>query len=259
MMKKLTMGCAGIAVLTFTGVTQADSVRLEFNGVQSYQNTDYDYVDGARHADFDGNTIAGKFAWTVVTGGTYGTAIFNQGDTFFTFCTELTQNIQNGVEYDYDLVGPSQVPDPGQGFTMGSFRASLVAEFFDKFFVTASTGTDTQAAAFQMGVWEIVYQDDTATAKGGDGTFDSLGEIDLNTLRGVFFMSNGVAGGQANDWLDMLSGSYPVDPDWLVGFKSTSFQDQITTMVPLPAPVWMAAVGLLGVVVGRRTLGRVAV
>ena len=119
-----------------------------------------------------------------------------------------------------------------------------------------SNGSPWNSAAFQMGVWEIVYQDDTAAA--GDGTFDSIGEITLNTLSGIFSMDNASAGGVANGWLSSLTGTYSADPAWIVGFGSSTIQDQVT-LIPLPPPVWLAAVGLVSVVVGRRRLGRVAV
>ena len=258
MLKNLTVGCAGVVVLAFAGVTQADTIGMRFDGITG-QSTGFSYTSGARTSDFGGSTTAGKFAWTVTTGGTYGSHTFGTGATFFTFCTELTQFISPGTTYTYDLVSPSTLPTPPggiPGFTMGSFRAGLLAEFFQNNFKTATTGTTLQAAAFQMGVWEIVYQDDTAAA--GDGTFDSLGEITLNTLSGIFSMDNASAGGVANGWLSSLMGTYSADPDWLVGFGSSTTQDQ-ATLIPLPPPVWLAAVGLVGVVVGRRRLGRVAV
>ncbi len=260
MTKKLTMGCVGVVVLGFASVTHADTLKMMFGGVAG-QSTGYYYTGGARAANFfDTSTTAGKFAWTVVAGGvgqSYGGHTFDVGDTFFTFCTELTQNISNNGTYTYDLVAPSTIPNPAggnPGFTMNSFRASLLAELFRENFVTATTTTALNAAAFQMAVWEIVYQDGT----GANGSASSLGEIDLNAKTGIFSMDNSDAGDQANIWLALLDGDYPADPDWLIGFSNTSKQDQVT-MVPLPAPVWMAAVGLLGVVVGRRRLGRIAV
>jgi len=257
MMKKLSVGCVGVAVLASAGITQADTIGMTFDGITG-QSTSYSYtgVRAAGGASFGGNTTAGKFAWTVTTGGgTCGNHAFAENETCFTFCTELTQNISQGSKVLYTLQGPSSLPDPSGGFGMGSFRAALLAELFDNHFVAATTAAGTlDAAAFQMAVWEIVYQDGT----GAGGSASSLGELTLDTLAGTYSTGNNVAGALANSWFIGLTGSYATDPDWLVGFGSTTKQDQIT-MVPLPAPVWMAAVGLLGVVVGRRRLGRVAV
>ena len=71
-------------------------------------------------------------------------------------------------------------------------------------------------------------------------------------------MTNNTAGTLANTWLTALSGIYSADPEWFVGFGSTSQQDH-ATMVPLPPAVFLAATGLAVVAIGRRKLNKLAV
>ena len=54
----------------------------------------------------------------------------------------------------------------------------------------------------------------------------------------------------------MMTGNYPADYS-LIGFGSGSAQDQLL-LVSLPAPLWLAGVGLAGVVFRRKKLQRLA-
>ena len=68
----------------------------------------------------------------------------------------------------------------------------------------------------------------------------------------------------ADMWLDALTGGYLANGT-LIGFgsdsESLSASDQLgmPAMVPLPAPIWLASMGVLGIVFGRKRLRRLAV
>ena len=75
------------------------------------------------------------------------------------------------------------MPTVGQlGAPMGSFRAGLIQELFDNHYATAVNGTTAEAAAFEVAVWKMVYEDRlddavsglttiAAAADAGDDTF----------------------------------------------------------------------------------------
>ena len=249
-MKLTTIGLVGIAVLVLNGTSMA--IDMTFDNIQG-QGVHYDY-SGTRGSAISGNTTAGRFNWTVTSGETINGVTFNAGDHFTTFCTELTQFISTGDEFTYSSVAVSSMPTVGQlGAPMGSFRAGLIQELFNDHYATAVNGTLTEAAAFQVAVWEIVYEDRLDDAESGLTTIAIAADAGANTF---VISSNYDAVQQANLWLDMLTGNYSEDSS-LIGFGSESAQDQLL-LVPLPAPLWLAGVGLAGVVFGRRKLQRLA-
>ena len=111
-----------------------------------------------------------------------------------------------------------------------------------------------------MAVWEIGYEDRLAElGSGGGPTLSELLAADADT----FIVSNDSAVVDlANAWLDELTGT--VLDSSLMGFDSLTeipHANQITSspaMVPLPAPLWLATVGLFAVVIGRKKLRRLA-
>ena len=114
-----------------------------------------------------------------------------------------------------------------------------------------------------MAVWEIGYEDRLAElGSGGGPTLSELLAADADT----FIVSNDSAVVDlANAWLDELTGT--VLDDNLMGFDSLteiphahmiSSPESPPAMVPLPAPVWLATVGLFAVVFGRKKLRRLA-
>ena len=145
---------------------------------------------------------------------------------------------------------------------MGDVRAGLIGELFALAWGDASdlsSGDPAQdlieAAAFQLALWEIVYE--YGVDGGEDGAFVP-GSLDVESgdtyFTGGWFLSDALD--LAQYWLDMLAGDVPPPPG-MVGYGSPGAQDQVTMMVvPLPAPLALAGVGLLGVVFGRRRLAR---
>jgi len=248
-MKLTITGLVAIAVLALNGTSMA--IDMTFDNIQG-QGVHFDY-SGTRGSAISGNTTAGRFNWTVTSCETINGVTFNAGDQFTTFCTELTQFISTGDTFTYSSVAVADMPTVGQlGAPMGSFRAGLIQELFNNYYATAVNGTTTEAAAFQVAVWEIVYEDRVDDV-GSSLTIAAA----LNAGADSFTVSSNYdAVQQANTWLDALTGNYSAD-DSLIGFGSGSAQDQLL-LVPLPAPLWLAGVGLAGVVFGRRKLQRLA-
>ena len=196
-----------------------------------------------------GNTgiNAGAFSWSD-----------GVGNSYVTFCTELTQNINFGNSYNYDIDSLSIAPVPNDSINaafphliggMGTYRAGLVQNLYDQYFSVA-LDSSVNAAAFQLAIWEIVYEE--GLAEGDNST--------LNVSDGDFTISNNNAGNQsqtqaitlANTWLSTLSS---VGVTTLVALTNDTYQDQIL-LIPLPAPVLMAGLGLLAVPLIRRRVMR---
>lgn len=189
----------------------------------------------------DGNTyaweIAGQYRWTRTGGDHIGPPA---GD-FFSFCIELTQSVVYRQVHSFEVIDLAEAPLPG-GAGVGSTgmrqqKADLLRELWARHIDAVST--PQTAAAFQIGVWEIVYDDGLSLA---DGLFrvrsPALPEVAL-----------------AQTWLDGLTGDGPFAP--LRAMSSPEYQDQLI-MVPLPSAAWGGVVLLLAGGLLSRRLPRAA-
>jgi hypothetical protein len=253
--RKLNVGVgAAIALAVAAGPSLASSVTMTLNELDAGQgviymfdgNGDGDFNGGAADGDLVGATMAGRFSWSVqsVQGANNP---FSVGDTAYTFCTELTQHVSAGQTYTYDFATAGSLPSTGP---MGASAAAAMGALFGAYYNIAVNGTNVQAAAFQLAVWEIAYE-----------MADEEGLSALNVQNGEFrAIAGGSAKAQANAWLATL-GSL-LSSGELLGLTNLTSQDQLilvegsSTPVPLPAPVLLAGVGLLGVAIGRRKLRR---
>jgi hypothetical protein len=199
---------------------------------------------GTLHYSLDGGstfqqTLAGKINWSR-TGGTHVGA--PAGD-FVTFCIELTEHVSLGGSYAFDVVDLASAPDPGGwgvGLGMGTAKADLLRELWGRHY--ASVADSTTAAAFQVAVWEIVYDDGLAL---GGGSF----QVKFPDGPVPAYLST------AQSWLGSLDGSGPAAS--LYALSRAGVQDQVFEVahVPLPLAAW-SGLGLLGLVAVRRYRGR---
>jgi hypothetical protein len=184
------------------------------------------------------------------------------GQNINTFCTEIGEYAQhNNIVYDVtsDL---TVMPNDDQGNGLGGFgtniymtsaSASLLNELFNYKYADAISGTTAEAAAFQLAVWEIVYE----LVDGDDFQADHGG---ANYLDNGEFTTTNIADGTealAESWINhILATDNTGGTVW--GFHQDGHQDQLILFpVPVPAPVALAGVGLLGLAFGRKRLSRV--
>ncbi|TDJ41929.1 MAG: hypothetical protein E2O54_03840 [Gammaproteobacteria bacterium] len=279
MAKTTTVGFVIIGLFAVTGTSHADQMNMTFGATGVYGefvHFTYNPVADGNPALINGSTTAGKFGWTVEAGEgpvSFGGRSFNDGDQFSTFCTELTEFISPGSTYTYYSSAIEDMPSYGQiGAPMMAFRAGLLQELFDNHYADATNGisdtiySDTvEAAAFQVAVWEIVYEDRLLEVNSGGGTPLSVAlnvGADNSGLNSFVISQNALVVALADEWLDALNGDV-VAGNTLMGFASDSSeslasQDQVAYFIPLPAPVWMAGMGLLGIIIGRKRLRRIA-
>ncbi len=241
------MCIVAIGVLLAGRAAMAGTVSATFNTVSPYSSVDISLNSGTNWT----TERAGQMDWTR-TGGSYtGLGGANSsGFQFTSFCVELTQNVSyNTVVPDYTIVGVDQVPSPGGsgvGVGMGSNKSLELRELWGMFHDGIQPDDAVGAAAFQLAVWEIVYDSDTSLSTG--------------SFRARNRYSGDPVPGMAQSWLNQLNGTHAMAT--LYGLSSPSAQDQVfaeepvalpadVSVVPLPSAVWAGAVLLIGLIIRR--------
>ena len=239
------------AALLATGQTASADMSITFNSASPAQNLSV--------TDPGGGTVtgaAGQYNWT--WNGGDRPAFIKSNNTFTTFCIEVNQHISYNQTYNYSLVNLDAAPLPGIGQGngsnngMGVARADRIRNLFDSSYSSAFDAS--RASAFQLAIWEIVFE----TATVGNSTATSF-----NVSGGNFQLTNSFTDAtvatKANDML-ALAASYAGPRKYAVyGLSSAGAQDQLVFMaLPEPSGVLMALTGLAplaGVVRYRRRLG----
>ncbi len=186
----------------------------------------------------DGNTSAfespvGPFNFVVLSD-TSGTGL---GPTFRSFCADFFQGVSEGNDYTFDPVAFADLPDVAGNAT----KMAKIQELYDRFYDVA---TDAEkGAAFQLALWEILY--DPTNTDLSSGNFTAIGPGN----------PSGIA--VAQSWLNLIGdGSIP-DPAQkytLSGLLSGTAQDQIVPSTPVPAPAGLVllVIGAAGLIARRK-------
>jgi hypothetical protein len=236
------LGIAGVVVSLLSSPAPADTVVAKFNTVSPNRIFAYT-LDGVTS---NGLTYAGEFNWTR-TGGDHPGA--PDGD-FVTFCVELTQHINFNTTYTYNVVPLENAPDPGgYGVTlgMGIEKADMIRELWGRHFADIQD-SDT-AAAFQVAVWEIVYDDERSMTSGAFRARMPGYDSHANDFVPL-----------AQTWLNSIDGTGPRAN--IKAISNTGLQDEIFVdnapsygEVPSPAAVW-GGLAMLGALAAWRYRGR---
>lgn len=208
------------------------------------------------------NVLTGQYNW-LRTGGDTGP--FMTGNNFSTFCIELTQYITNNPSptgTSYALQELQYAPDPGinQGNPgspsgMGTVRQNMLQQLFDT--KLADVTTATKAAAFQVAIWEIVFEAGGVTPN-----------LPLDASAGNLKVNNSTVATQANTYLAGITGTYTGSTYILRAMSSLDSQDQVVwwpnpnpgdgNPVPAPAGLVLLASGLPFAVLRLRRLRKPA-
>jgi hypothetical protein len=176
----------------------------------------------------------GEYLWTQ----TGGTPTLGSAGSFATFCVEITQDINFGGSYGYDLIPVGSAPRPSSYWTpvggMGGTDATEICQLWAAH-INDVTTADT-AAAFQFAVWQIIYGNELTitpyqTSQQSEFTTDIALADSWRT---------GLSGAGAN--LIALSSNYTDSPN-------PNSQDQITVSpypTPSPTPVPLPATANAG-------------
>ncbi|MEN6309192.1 MAG: PEP-CTERM sorting domain-containing protein [Anaerohalosphaeraceae bacterium] len=154
--------------------------------------------------------------------------------TLYGFCVDLYDTAY--VPSSYKGVEVAEVPsDMNLGAGMGDGNAELIAKLYSKAYTNTVTTNKIQAAAFQLAVWNIIYDDDSTIAGGSFYVVNPTGDV-----------SDAID--QANTWLTNLSdhngsssllGLRNIDST----FGESKYQDYV---IPVPAPgaILLASMGM---------------
>jgi hypothetical protein len=160
------------------------------------------------------------------------------GPTFRSFCADFFQDVALGNDYTYNPVPFAQLPDVAGNAT----KVAKIQELFDRFYDVA---TDAEkGGAFQLALWEILYDPETTDLSSGN--FTAIGPGNPSSI------------GVAQGWLNLIGDSSIADPAQkytLTGLLSGTNQDQIVPTadpVPAPAGVVLLAIGAAGLIARRR-------
>ncbi len=184
---------------------------------------------------------AGAMNW-VRTGGSYAGlgGAYTSGTEFVSFCVELTQYVNYNGSYTYTVVEVGGVPSPGGsgvGNGMGTSKADQLRELWT--IARDQVQDSLTAAAFQLAIWEVVYDDDTSLSTGSfQAKKRNTGDLIPAT---------------AQNWLSQIDGTHELAN--IFGMRNSGTQDQVffqppppsprTEAVPLPGAAWCGGL-LLG-------------
>ena len=161
------------------------------------------------------------------------------------YCIDIFQTISLNTLYN-SYTTSTLAADGG----LTAARKAEISQLFHGFYDTSLTSS-TNSAAFQLALWEIVFEKDTNpldvdAASSNTGWTYATGSDAPGSVIGI-----------ANSWLGALGG-YPTDLDGFTTYRSAYRQDLISyhgEHVPGPATWTMLVTGLgLVVVMARRRM-----
>jgi hypothetical protein len=235
---KISILAAGAATLIGAAVANADTVDMRFVGTGAGRAVTVNH-NGNSHRVFAGQ-LSHRFS-----NGTGLGAQFS-GD-FYTFCSEITQYV-TGSTQEYRVTPPEDISSPA----MGAFKADALRNLYSYADGQEAEGglNNNFATAFQLAVWEIVYDYDST--EGGSSLDIDSGDFEATQISTNSSIEASIRSYLADFFNAALTegGANRV----LYGLWNDSKQDQLIgmpNMVPLPGAGMLGLAGM-GVIGARR-------
>lgn len=225
--------CAMMFTAAGAGAAMADTVEMRYVGTGLHRSIT---LSGVVNTTVHAGELVHEFR-----NGTGAAASLNGLIT--TFCTEVTQHVSSNWKV-FTLTEAENAPSPGSG--MGEAKAAMLARLYGIAGGQQHESADF-AAAFQMMVWEIVYDYDPAAA--GTGNLS-------RTSGNLRFSSNGSYFGAVSTIFESLRTALLAETGVptmnIAAVVNGTAQDQLLVLMPLPSAGAMALAGLMGVAGVRR-------
>jgi hypothetical protein len=229
---------ASASNIFLTDVSPKTSMTVTFPGL-SAETTDY---VGKINWSFDRSDSANAGLDSIIA-----------GTTVSTFCIEGTQNVYIGQTASFAnlFADISQAPkdNVGNTFQMNA-KAGAITMFWDDYYDQA-TQNNVNAAAFQLGIWELLYDSSPNLTS---GLFQAAPTADADSI---------LAFNEAQVWLSNYTIVAPTGQYQLYAFSDPNLQDQLfgvplgggSSPTPLPAalPGGLALIAALGLYRKLRT------
>lgn len=233
----MKMRIASVVAALFMGASaaQADTVDVRFLGTGQGKSVKIDF-NGKRS-----NVFSGQLRHELSNGTGVGARFHGE---HLTYCSDLAQYVTS-TRRTYQVTPIQNLPGGG---AMGADRAQAIHDlyaFADKAQLAPGANADF-AAAFQIAVWEVVYDYNVGA-----------GLSSLSTTSGTLkvFNTNGQALSAAIrqnlvNFFNAVVNTHTTQRH-VLGLSSGSYQDQMV-FVPLPAPALMGLAGLGALALIRR-------
>ena len=216
-----------VAALTLAGSAQAVTVNMTDFTFGSPTRSNITGTGGSPSYDGAAGAFTGTMTDTPAAAAKLLSVTASSSPTsFVAWCVELTQSFNFGVSYDYSLVDGSTYHFGNILSDPNNHRATDLSRLFTaaatNHFVFDSVG----AAAFQAGIWEIVYEQDAGLGYNFlNGTLhgapeDPANQMSFDTVNGFLMNLNQYAAGYHIDVLtngaqqDFLVASVPEPETW---------------------------------------------
>ncbi len=218
------------ALAIAAGSAAADTVRMEFDSTGSGRNVRVSLGSSTI------NCFAGQLVHTFSNGN--GAAAGLTGN-YITFCSDFAQSVSTSGS-TYTVSGIQNLPGSGP---MGAAKMHAIYDMYAAAGGSQMGSDADMAAAFQLAIWEVIYDYDPSSA----------GSLNLasGTLKARSTSGSALSSAIATRAASLFSaiGSNAAQTG-LMGFTSSSFQDQILQLqlvpVPLAAVAGLAGLGIVG-------------
>lgn len=264
-MKAIQMSCLAAVVLCAGGLTSAahagslGSIDLTYRGMGDRSRVVLNYTGSKGPTLTDRVAWSGELNFQVNSATGPGSSLVGQQIT--AFCLDIWERADSG---NADVFNLQDGPVTTGVSTMGANRAGLIGSLYSVVGYNTSmqlgggfSGPDSamMAGAFQLAIWEIVAED------GFDAGAASFAQSGLDITSGFFSAEAYMGGGYVSGTLEMAqqllmdawNSWVPGSETSLLAAGSDGMQDVII-VIPLPQPILMTALGLVGVIFFRRRL-----